>query len=467
MKSTARPRLRLQTIILAVAAVILIWLVVSRSFAAYLADVAPRAALWLSPQQPEALENLADAALNGPVTANEQAGDPADQSAAEQKNSPDSDAKTAIRGEQYSGDLKHAFEAVNQNRNVDLATVRKWAESALMQEPLNAHALRILGQVADAGNDAADASKLMQAAAHLSRHESVAVFWLMQKSREAKDFNATIYYADVLLRTQPNLSKYVLPMLAQLADDKQSLGALKAALARDPPWRPQFFAALPNAVTDPRTPLDLLLALRTSSTQPTSVDLNYYLRTLIAQKFYDLAYYTWLQFLTPEQLRDARLLFNGNFDAAPSGLPFDWDLSSGSGVTVDIVPRPDKSGAHALLVEFLYGRVDYRSVTELVKLPPGNYQFAGKYKGQLAGPRGLKWRVVCAEAAHSVGESPMITGLTRNWRDVTFGFTIPPTDCRAQYVRLDLDSRMPSEQLVSGSLLFTELEISRVAKPPS
>ena len=117
---------------------------------------------------------------------------------------------------------------------------------------------------------------------------------------------------------------------------------------------------------------------------------------MIAHKFYSLAYYTWLQFLPPEELRHAGLLFNGSFEVAPSGLPFDWTITQGPGVTIDIVPRPDKSGGRALMVDFQYGRVDYHSVTELVMLAPGTYEFKGEYKGELVGPRGLKWRIACA-----------------------------------------------------------------------
>ena len=197
---------------------------------------------------------------------------------------------------------------------------------------------------------------------------------------------------------------------------------------------------------------------------PTSNEIAPYVKFLLARKLYDLAYYTWLQFLPVDELREAGLLFNGNFDVVPSGLPFDWVINQGSGVTVEIIPNPDSNGKHALQVDFAYGRVDYDSVRQLVMLAPGTYEFKGRYKGQLLGPRGLKWRIVCASGP-TIEESSMIIGMMPSWRTVAFTFTVPATDCRAQYVRLDLDARMASEQLVSGSMLFDELRISRVANP--
>ena len=85
--------------------------------------------------------------------------------------------------------------------------VRAWAKSALMHDPLNARALRILGQLEAAEKNEATASKLMNAAAQLSLHESVAVYWSMLAAAEAKNYKTTIYYADVLLRTIPELSQ--------------------------------------------------------------------------------------------------------------------------------------------------------------------------------------------------------------------------------------------------------------------
>jgi len=466
-------RLRLRMLVFAVAGLILIWLVVSRSLGAYLADAAPQAALWFDSQQPEALVNLADEALIA-ARAPENVGR-ADQAPGQDASAPDGLAKVT----RYIQNLTHAFsafETIGRNLTISRPTapanapaVRKWATEAVMNDPLNAPALRILGQLAEADSDDTNASKFMQAADSLSLHEPYASYWLMRHSAATGDYESAIYYADILLRTNPQSDIYVVPLLAEISEDKTGAALLKAVLADNPPWRRQFIAALPNNVTDGRIPLDLLLALRTSPVPPTNEDIAPYINFLVAQKFYGFAYYTWLQFLPPEQLRQAGLLFNGSFEAPPSGLPFDWKITPGAGVTIDVVSRPDKTGQHALLVDFQYGRVDYHSVTELVMLGPGTYEFKGEYKGELAGPRGMKWRVVCANngTIASGGESPMITGIMKDWKTVAFTFTIPDKDCAAQYVRLDLEARMASEQLISGSILFDDLQISRVANPPS
>jgi len=473
MNINARRRLRARTLIFAASALILTWLVLSRSLAAYLADTAPETALWFDPQQPEALVNLADQAID------------AAQASGSQPNQtvPGQEASAGIQGisgkvTKYIQNLAQAFsrfEAVGRNLSISRpvapaneSTVRIWAKTALMNEPLNAPALRILGELAEADGNDNDAAKFMRAADSLSLHESYATYWLMRNSAAAADFRSAIYYADVLLRTNPQSSAYVVPVLAQISEDKAGVDLVKTVLANNPPWRKQFISVLPNSVTDARTPLYLLLALRSDPLPLTSEDIKPYLNLLIAHGFYRLAYYTWLQFLSAEQLRDVGLLYNGSFEAAPSGLPFDWTITPGAGVTIDVVSRPDKNDEHALLIDFQYGRVDYRSISELVMLAPGTYEFKGEYKGELVGPRGMKWRIVCTDGTiTNGGESPMITGLIKNWTSLAFMFTVPDKDCPAQYVRLDLDARMASEQLISGSIFFGDLEVHRVADAPT
>jgi hypothetical protein len=166
--------------------------------------------------------------------------------------------------------------------------------------------------------------------------------------------------------------------------------------------------------------------------------------------------------LPAEQLGNAGLLFNGGFELAPSGLPFDWVISAGSGVTATFATRPDRDTERALFIEFGHGRVDFPGISQITMLAPGTYKFQGKYRGDIAGRRGLRWRITCAgTTAIPIGESPMVVGIASPWKEFEFSFSIPKAECRAQYVRLALDARSPSEQFVSGSIWYDELRIVR------
>jgi hypothetical protein len=467
MTVLARSFLRRRMVILSTCALILAWFVISHSFAAYFAATAPRTALWLNPDEPNALVNLADWTLNRSqntgvtgAAATEQAPQTrGDTTGAAAQVSPGVAAASQMNNRDFS-----EFRIVDPSREIDLPTVRAWADASVMNAPLDARALRILGQAATAAGDEAEAASFMQEAARLSLHESLAVYWLLVQSAKEKDNKAAIYYADAILRTLPGFDSYVIPILALIAEDKDSASFLKAVLTDDPPWRSNFLQGLPRSVRDERVPLDFLVGLRNSPRPPTAADINGYLDFLVQHKMYALAYYTWLQFLPDQSLRSAGLLYNGDFNIAPSGSPFDWRITQGSGVNVDIEERPDKRGADALVIDFEYGRVEYHSVKQLIMLAPGQYQFQGQYKGALVGPRGLKWRLACAESpTQPFAESDMIRGGDAAWKDAKFNFTVPAQDCAAQYLSLDLDARMPSEEFMTGSIWFDELKISRAA----
>jgi hypothetical protein len=82
------------------------------------------------------------------------------------------------------------------------------------------------------------------------------------------------------------------------------------------------------------------------------------------------------------------------------------------------------------------------------------------YQNQLTGVG-----ITCAGGETTpIGKSPMVTGVTPAWKEFEFLFTVPEAGCRAQQLLLQLAARSASEQLVSGSLWYDELSISRTAE---
>ena len=436
---------RLRPFTIAALALFLVWAIITKGVAAYLAEVDPEAALWLQPTQPAALTKLADKKLNQRPAAPAEADSPRTEAATEQAGDNDGAPQEKLPG------LENA--AVE-----DPKQVKAWAEFALRNDPMNARALRILGQIALLESDEKRADALMQAAANRSRHEGYANYWTMARNYREADYPAALHYADILLRTR-QVQPYVMPMLAKLAESPEAGHKVKELLAKNPPWRSQFLAYLPRGVTDARIPLDILLSLKNSSTPPTPDDLRPYLDFLISHEFHELAYDAWLQFLPPEQLTKIGLLFNGNFQTAPSGAPFDWRFSGGQGVTIQLSERPDQPGDNALLLEFGPGRVDFGGVTEMVLLPAGDYHLSVRYKSDLVSQRGLLWRISCG--SKTLGESFPIRGSDPAWKEFGISFTVPADGCSAQNVKLLLDARSASETFVSGSIWFDDIRITR------
>jgi hypothetical protein len=450
---------------------VLVWQVLAHSLVAYLAEAAPDTALGLRSDDPTALINISERKLNlelppkeAPATlTGSETGDRITSLARHAWKATGREPEQPEGSPRQSGEPEQAAERLSSNaRDPELRKeIGALARAALEQDPLNARALRILGQIADAADEEAAASELMQAAARRSRRESVAVFWLMRESFERKDFAATVQHADVLLRARPQVAPQVTPTLARMAEDKDASPELLKMLATNPPWRTSFLSTLLANITDARTPLSLLLSIKDTPTPPTTAELREYLALLMRNQFHEFAYYVWLQFLPHEQLASAGLLFNGDFESRPSGLPFDWVIATGANVTIDLARRPDDPDQNALVVEFGQGRADFRGVSQYVMLAPGSYVLKGQLRGQLTGRRGLEWRISCAGATSPIAKTPMALGTVADWTEFSVAFAVPDADCRAQQVRLALDARSASEQLVSGTMWYDKLQIVR------
>lgn len=407
--------------------IVLVWAVITTSFVAYLAEIAPESALALNESDPTALvRRMQDLIARVPQ--------PQDK-------------------------------AVDRVAMLDAATkseIRSMAEQVMVHDPLNARPFAILGRLSLSEKDDGKTETLMKATVRRSLRESESAYWLFTRSVEQQNYAAAVEYADVIFRARPQVVSQIMPAIGRIAESKEGSEQLKKALGENPPWRGYIFEYLPQHVTDARTPLDLLLSVKDSPNPPAANDLRSYIDFLVSKKFYELAYYTWLQFLPPEQLDSVGYLFNGGFQTTPSGLPFDWVWPAGTGVTTDIQGRLDQIGDRALSIEFGYGRVEFRGASQLTLLAPGRYRFQGKFQGNISARRGLLWRITCLDAPSTpIGESKPVLGGATTWRDFEFQFDVPTSGCRAQHVRLVHDARTESEQFVSGQIWYDELKISR------
>ena len=465
--------------VLATVGGLITWLIMTRSLPAALVEISPETALVLQPAEPRALANMAEAKLNDLLKREAEAhaadkGEDLDQGedigmldriSALSKLAREATGRVVGRESNDVANQGDALAPRQIEQPEDLAEhlveIQRLAEKIVAIDPTNSRALRIIGQLAEQAGDIGKASQLLPAAARRSIRESYAVYWQMQKSRQDKDHAAVLRHADTLLRTRSQAVPVVVPVLTEIAEDKSASSELKALLKTNPPWRSTFFERSLASITDARTPLELLLSMNETPFPPTAVELRGYMNFLIQRQFHELAYYTWLQFLPSGRLATATPLYNSSFEFEPSGLPFDWVIASGSGVTAQILARQDNPQENALFVGFGQGRAEFPGVRQVVLLGPGTYALTGKYNGTIVGRRGLIWRVSCTDKK-LLAESDMLSGgsLTE-WRHFALSFEVPATGCRAQDVRLELDARSASEKLVSGAMWFDEMGIRR------
>ncbi len=416
----------------------LLWAIATHSLVAALAEIDPLRALSIRANDPAALMALADRSmeLERERRSLRASGTPL--------SAPASDIEVALRHERHD-------------------QLRRWAGAILAQEPLNARALAILGDLArEAGADDA-ARTFFSASARRSMRETVVLGWLIDDAVKRQDWLLAVRHIDTMMHYYWQARMSLMPLLAQLVQTPEAASAVRDAVAATSEWRRDFVPRLPNAVADVRVPLEFLLSLKETPKPPTVVELSVYLNFLLHRKFYDLAYYAWLQFLTPEQLASVGPLFNGSFEISLSGLPFDWMPARDKGADVAIERRADRPSEHALVIRFGQGRAELDYIGQIMRLQPGPHRIEGMAMGDVQGPRGMRWRVRCLGGSETpIAESAMLGGRIASWTDFAFDISVPAAGCAAQELRLVLDARTPSEQLVSGMISFDEMTVRRV-----
>jgi len=353
--------------------------------------------------------------------------------------------------ENISGDNKNDI-------NLEISKFLNENKTILNLDPLNSKLYWLAGRVYAYANNTSKAQDVMQHASKLSVHEIGAHEFMFLTSLNKNLYVDSVDYADRLITAAPEIIRKSTPHLSFLMHNDDSRPVLIKRLTENPVWRSWFFSAvIPKSINYSVDYTRKFYDELNNSPTPASIkEKGYFINALIASGKYDLAYKTWLDFFSPKNLTDIKLINNGSFESFPSGLPFDWSISSAANVRAQILPVPGESAKNALRIEINRARVNFPKIYEYLNLPAGRYNIVGSYKGELMGKRGLSWIVSCLPGK-KYSQSDQIIGRYREWRTFKFEIDIPESNCDAQIISLVHGAISPSEQLLYGTIWFDDL----------
>ncbi len=341
----------------------------------------------------------------------------------------------------------------------DLAAIAGLARRALAADPLAPGVLRVLALTEDFAGRRDHARALMRLAADRSGRDIGAWLWLFDDASRTGNVAGMLTATDVILRSAPAIIDTLYPVLMVAVETPDGQGALTQALAANPPWRGPFLRKLSLDAGAAQVAYATFVGLAATAAPPQTGELGPYLNGLVNRGEYLVAFLTWIRSLPPEQSKDLPFVFNGDFELPISGLAFDWAFGDVRGAATEVVATGDKAAGKALRVVFSDTRVPYRHASKLLYLPPGSYELSGMVKAEsLQTARGMRWRVTCVGARMPIAESDAFKG-TFAWRPFAVGFTVPD-GCPALSLRLELDTRVVSEQQISGTF-WTDALIAR------
>lgn len=120
--------------------------------------------------------------------------------------------------------------------------VIKVARRSLERAPLNPSALYLLALVAETRGDGKTSAQYAALAEKLSRRHVGSQMLLAGQAMQAKRYAAALEHIDRALRTEPEITPQVFPILAEALRFPDFRKYLRIALQRKAPWRDSFFA---------------------------------------------------------------------------------------------------------------------------------------------------------------------------------------------------------------------------------
>ncbi len=300
---------------------------------------------------------------------------------------------------------------------------------ALETQAINAKALRILGYLADARGDFAQANSFVRMAARLSRREPGAQLWLIEASARNGDLGLTLYHYDIALRTKPDIQTILFPRLLSAIEDREVRTALKPYIRADNNWAETFLYFANNNSQNLPALVDLISetgGLRDAeSAQRQKLDL---LSRLVADSFFNEARRLYLQMpgAKPAHLTSASLGVNdrnGRFGS------IGWQMIDGPDAGGSFA---GKSGEQQAQLSIFANSATTRPVAaKLLYLKPGSYHFAVQLSYLDQGDGGfLRWQLQCP----AIAATPVWT-IDSLDASLSTSFTIP-ANCPAQFLNL-------------------------------
>ena len=237
-----------------------------------------------------------------------------------------------------------------------------------------------------------------------------------------------------LSRLVPKSSEQIAPALAQYAKNPGAAPELARMIEGNPRLKQPLLAAL---AADPS---NLALILQLDRVGPAGAPgaspqwQRILLGALVQQGQYRRAYELWAQL--SGQAGERPLLFNGNFQQLSAPPPFNWNLDSGR------AGLAEPAGGRLRVLH--YGRARSALASQLLLLPPGEYQLTAHVSGKVV-PGALAWTIRCLPKGARLAQVEVPSA-----RAMTAAFRVP-ADCAAQHLELtgfELEMPQDSDALI-------------------
>lgn len=275
---------------------------------------------------------------------------------------------------------------------------------------------------------------------------------------------------EIIARRWPGRWKIVEPLLPAILSDPQAYALMVDRFAKTNALRSRLVVSLVNQQDGMTLAYNVLLEWHENGGPNLAGLINRLTTAFIKQKRYAEAYLLFLLTRDQDATADIGYVYNGNFQFPLSGNSFDWRLRPQTGVSMELTTSADIAGGDLngspgqnLTIRFLDTPVQFNNVKQVLRLAPGNYEFAIHYSARdLKTPKPLQFAMRCVGTNQLLASLPFEEGTIKTRTD-SVSVQIPTQDCALQHIFV-FNAQMPMSwrNRYSGTLQLSQVSVSRV-----
>lgn len=303
------------------------------------------------------------------------------------------------------------------------------SRAALRRDPTSVSAAAALGVVTLARNHTADARRLLAYAQMLSRRNVATQLWSIEDAVGRGDVRSALRWYDVALRTKPEMSNLLYPVLTQASRDPSIREALVRRLEGKPPWLNSYVSYAAAQKDDPRGTTALFTDLEARGVAIPAIAQTSLVNLLFDVGNIDQAW-RYYAAIRPGATR-TRARDPGFTAMLETPSPFDWTTLSDNSIAASI-QRTQDGGTFEFSAPASIGGPVLRQVQ---LLPPGTYRLFGHSDGIAQETRALPYlTLTCRSDGREL--SRVVVPNSAQANGLFAGRLTVPSDCPVQILTL-------------------------------
>ena len=321
---------------------------------------------------------------------------------------------------------------------------KRLARDALRRDPTTVLAATTLGLGNVAEGDVVIARRLLAYAQMLSRRDLQTQLWSIEDAAARGDVPGALRWYDIALRTKPQMSDVLFPVLTKAARDAAIRVELVRVLAARPPWANDYIGHAAGQKDDPQNMAALFLAMRHGGVAVPAAARSAVVNTLLNAGNVDQA---WRYYTLIRPGADRRRSRDPDFSAMlETPALFDWTTVNDGGIATSIQRARDGG-----VFEFAAPASIGGPLLEQVQvLSPGRHRLSGHSNGIEQDVRSLPyWVLACRNNRREIARAAIPNSASAG--GMFGGKFMIPSDCPVQVLTF---FAQPSDSIggVSGQL---------------